>query len=127
MTVMTADGTSDPNGTVNFRDSQTLLWATTILRARDGYMSMNTAWEDDGPLATECGLYVCLEAYNSTFTSSQLTETIVKSTSKKVLASWTVDSADPFLEHTDWKGPETLEWNPIDNPNTEGYFPRHDF
>lgn len=129
---MTAGGTADPNSTINFRDSQTLLLAITTLRASDAYVGNTAAWEDSTTVATECGLSFCLNAYNTTSTLGELTEEVVKSTSKKIPASWEAipfssddPLVDPYLQGIkNVSALGTLDWNPVHHL---GYYNRTDF
>lgn len=50
---------------VNVHESQPLLAATTLIYADDDIILNKTVWEDSTVTAKECGLTLCLDAYDS--------------------------------------------------------------
>ncbi|KAF2025975.1 hypothetical protein EK21DRAFT_75140 [Setomelanomma holmii] len=65
-TLMTANSTYSPRQTIKFRDMETLLLSFVILRAPQEWLELKAAWNETKPGATECALYPCANAYNTT-------------------------------------------------------------
>ncbi|KAG9751168.1 hypothetical protein KCU73_g6399, partial [Aureobasidium melanogenum] len=79
---------ADPIKTINFKASQALLAAFTIIRT-DNTDSLGTpAWDAADASAMECGLELTLNVYNSSVRNNVLVENIVASASDKVPGSW---------------------------------------
>ncbi|CAD0043582.1 unnamed protein product, partial [Aureobasidium pullulans] len=79
---------ADPNLTLNFKDSQTLLAAFTTIRADDSYVLGSADWDAAPASAMECGLELSLNVYNSSVVNNVLVERILASASQKVPGSW---------------------------------------
>ena len=120
-TYLTAVTQRNPNSTINFQNSQTLLATFTLMRAHPDYISGKARWNESIPVATECGLTLCLNAYNSTVVSGQVTELVVGSTSQRANASW---QAIPTGNASDQTVPGSLSWNPV---YTAYHVARYDF
>ncbi|THV69413.1 hypothetical protein D6D29_10048 [Aureobasidium pullulans] len=86
--VLQAAVVADPNLTLNFKDSQTLLAAFTTIRADDSYVLGSADWDAAPASAMECGLELSLNVYNSSVVNNVLVERILASASKKVPGSW---------------------------------------
>lgn len=126
-TYMAAVSSSDPALTVNFQDWETLLVAITIMEASESCLRNESDWQDSPPVATECGLWLCLNAYSSSVSNGTLSEEVLQSSSKKIPASWEAlpiseQPAAASLPNTTALG--TLDWNPIYH---SGYVTRYDF
>ncbi|KAH7078143.1 hypothetical protein BKA63DRAFT_593533 [Paraphoma chrysanthemicola] len=80
-TLMTANTTYHPKQTVSFQDMETLIMAFVMLRAPDEWLNLQFPWNETRPVATECALYLCANAYNTTTRNNVLHE--------EILASWT--------------------------------------
>lgn len=125
--LMTAAVVSDPLRTFNFRDYESLIASYAILKPNVSYAENKTTWANTPVYATECSLYLCLNAYNSTVNQGTLDEQILGTSRQKVPNSW-----QPFpqidqpysvnIDNTTVLG--SLDWNPID---TAGYVKRSDF
>lgn len=122
-TIMNASITSDPNSTVNFKDSQTLLAAFTMIRASDGYTNGSLAWGAHGttPTAMECGLSLCLKLYQSSVSSGNLSDEVIASASTKVPGSWLPRPQDEQIAKESLAKASdsilgTLAWNPVYHP-----------
>ncbi|KAH0365588.1 hypothetical protein KCU84_g5700, partial [Aureobasidium melanogenum] len=114
---MVAKSEKLPNNTVNFKDYETLLMSFSTIKADTRYMDSLSMWQDARPVATECGLFLCLQAYNTVVESGKLLETVVATTRRKTPQSW--------HDIGSMGNPEgTANWNPINN---DGYHPRNDF
>jgi hypothetical protein len=114
--VLQAAVVADPNLTINFKVSQTLLAAFTIIRADDSHPLGSADWDAADASATECGLELALNVYNSSVVNNILLEQIVASVSQKVPGSWLPSSGiDQSGVHPDGleADPGTLESNPI--------------
>ncbi|THW67890.1 hypothetical protein D6D25_01542, partial [Aureobasidium pullulans] len=86
--VLQAAVVADPNLTLNFKDSQTLLAAFTTIRADDSSVLGSADWDAAPASAMECGLELSLNVYNSSVVNNVLVEHILASASHKVPGSW---------------------------------------
>lgn len=127
--LMTSATSADPRLSINMKDSQTLLATFTVLRADQDFRSGAKDWESaPSPSATECGLFLCLKAYNFSVVLGDLTEVVVAETSQRVAESWvpkwTDIKDDPGFNLTNLTALGSPHWNPLYQPN---YVPRYDF
>lgn len=86
--VLQAAVVADPNLTINFKMSQTLLAAFTVIRADNSHTLGSADWDAANASAMECGLELALNVYNSSVVNNVLLEQIVASVSQKVPGSW---------------------------------------
>jgi hypothetical protein len=82
--VLQAAVVADPNCTINFQNSQTLLAAFTIIRTNDTHTLGSADWDAADASAMECGLELALNVYNSSVVNNVLLEQVVASVSRKV-------------------------------------------
>jgi hypothetical protein len=127
--LMTSVTSADPRLSINMKDSQTLLTTFTVLRADQDFRTGAKKWESaPRPTATECGLFLCLKAYNSSVVQGNLTEIVVAETSQRVAESWmpnwTEIKDNSGFNITNLTALGTPRWNPLYQPN---YVPRYDF
>ncbi|KAH0006834.1 hypothetical protein KCU78_g12096, partial [Aureobasidium melanogenum] len=114
--VLQATVVADPNLTINFVTSQTLLAAFIVIRTDNNHTVGSAAWDAADASAMECGLELALNVYNSSVNNNVLMEQIVASSSKKVPESWlplppiNQTRVDPDNLSVD---PGTLESNPV--------------
>ena len=107
---------ADPNFTINFKVSQTLLAAFTIIRTDNSHTLGSADWDAANASAMECGLELALNVYNSSVVNNVLLEQIVASVSKKVPGSWL---PSPGIDQSGVRPnglkatPGTLESNPV--------------
>jgi hypothetical protein len=87
-TLLTANSTSDFRDTISFQKLNTLLISFTIMRAGPSFLSNESSWEDSTPIAMECALYLCANAYNASVERSRLTEQILGSWAIREPGSW---------------------------------------
>ncbi|KAG9526862.1 hypothetical protein KCV07_g174, partial [Aureobasidium melanogenum] len=118
---MVAKSEMQSNNTIYFKGYESLLMSFSIIRADTGYMSNLSMWQDESPAAIECGLFLCLQAYETTVNSGKLVETIVATTRRKTPRSWHITGD---MSSTDSTALGTLDWNPI---NSNEFDPRTDF
>jgi hypothetical protein len=114
--VLQAAVVADPNLTINFKTSQTLLAAFTTIRADDSHPLGSADWDAANASAMECGLELALNVYNSSVVNGILLEQIVASVSQKVPGSWLpLPGIDQSMLHPDGlkADPGTLGSNPI--------------
>jgi hypothetical protein len=78
-TFMTANTTYDPQSTIRFKESQTLLMAFIMLRAGNAWLETKAPWNQTRPIATECALYLCANAYRTRSENNILQEEVVGS------------------------------------------------
>jgi hypothetical protein len=127
---MTAKGYSMPNDTVNFQNLQSLLYAITMIKPEDGYRSGKIAWEDARVSATECALYLCVNAYNTSMQDGVLNETVVDSWVEKAPLSWLPQEMQPSgVSISNWNSKflGTPAWSPIGLDEQGRYVNRTDF
>jgi hypothetical protein len=114
--VLQAAVVADPNLTINFRVSQTLLAAFTVIRADNSHPLGSADWDAANASAMECGLELALNVYNSSVVNNILTEQIIASVSKRVPGSWLPSPGiDQSGVHPNGlqADPGTLDSNPI--------------
>ncbi|KAI1386604.1 uncharacterized protein F4822DRAFT_321465 [Hypoxylon trugodes] len=97
-TYMVATTITDPQLTLSFQNITTLITAVDILKADAGYEAGNLEWEDTPVSATECALYFCVNAYESTVQKGILTERIVASWAEKDLGSYRHTGGNNYSE-----------------------------
>ncbi|CAD0095159.1 unnamed protein product, partial [Aureobasidium vineae] len=114
--VLQAAVVADPNLTINFKTSQALLAAFTVIRTDDSQTLGSPAWDAAGASAMECGLELTLNLYNSSVVNNVLVEHILASASQKVPESWLPSpNVDQSNVHPNGLPVDlgTKEWNPI--------------
>ena len=87
-TYMTANSTFEANRTISFQHLDTLLMAILVMRASDDWLASKGVWEDSRPTATECALYLCANAYQSTSEDNLVRE--------QLLGSWAQRTTDSY-------------------------------
>lgn len=125
--LMRAGIVADPAKTFNFQDFETLIMSYAIMIPAASYLDNDTTWQETAVSATECGLYLCLHAYNTSVTLSVLNESKIATSRHKVPTSWQPMSKDYQPHVINIKNQSaigTLTWNPI---FSEGYLKRYDF
>lgn len=90
---MTANTTVNATRTVMFKDMETLLMAFTVMKAPEAWLDHRMKWEDATPIAQECALYLCANAYESRSENSVVTE--------RILGSWVRKSAGSYVAKPD--------------------------
>lgn len=115
----------DPSETYNFKDSETLLLAVSMLRPSSSYLNNLTKWEETTVQATECGLLLCSNTYSSEVQNGKFSETITSSHSKRFPSSYR-----PVVNGTEvnQSGLRTYNdsWNPMYHSNQYD-LPRNDY
>ena len=86
--VLSARWAANPNETLSFRDSQTLLSSFLMLYSNPSYASNKTAWESTPINAIECGLLLCTNLYQSSVANNALSENITSTASVRVSTSY---------------------------------------
>ncbi|KAH0360729.1 hypothetical protein KCU65_g9178, partial [Aureobasidium melanogenum] len=120
---MVAKSEKLPGRTAHFQDYESLLISFSMIKADTSYVSNLSMWQEISPAAMECGLFLCLQAYNTTVQSGRLVETIVASTRRKTPQSWQ-NTEYQSLKKANLTALGTLDWNPINN---NGFLNRTDF
>ncbi|THX66739.1 hypothetical protein D6D08_07027 [Aureobasidium pullulans] len=119
VSVLQAAVVADPNLTLNFNDSQTLLAAFTTIRADDSSVLGSADWDAAPASAMECGLELSLNVYNSSMVNKVLIEHIVASASQRLPKSWLpLPDFNQDSLHPNGLGVDqgTSEWNPVFHP-----------
>lgn len=114
--VLQAAVVADPNSTINFKASQALLAAFTIIRTNNTQALGSPEWDAADASAMECGLELTLNVYNSSVRNNVLVEQIVASASDKVPQSWLpLQGINQSLVHPHNLPVDqgTQEWNPV--------------
>lgn len=86
--VIVANATNVPQETISFQDMETLLVSLAIIEGSDDWRRGKIPWKDSEPLATECALYLCANAYESRVRDGRLEGRTVRSWSQRDPASW---------------------------------------
>lgn len=86
---MSAYGTGHPWHTVSFKEFDTLIWVTGILRAFPT-VNVSASWPNDFEAhATECGIYYCVKEYVVNITNNKVLETSTEVSSiRRAFDSW---------------------------------------
>lgn len=100
-TFMTANTTYDPRSTMAFQDIDSLLLSFLMVRAGDDWIFNNVPWNQSKPIATECALYLCTNAYNTSTNNSVLQDRIV--------GSWAVRDPSSFQVQRDSVNSDKLD------------------
>jgi hypothetical protein len=113
--VLQAAVVADPYSTINFKSSQALLAAFTVIRADNQSHIGTPSWDVAKPSAMECGLELALNIYNSSVVNNKLIDNVSASTSKKVPGSWLPKPGytQPYNLENDTG---TKDYNPIYHP-----------
>ncbi|KAF7866825.1 hypothetical protein EAF04_005667 [Stromatinia cepivora] len=91
---MTTYGTGNASETVSLQDIDTLIWAMTFLKVHPP-QNTSVVWPNLPLEARECGLYYCVNRYNSTIVSGTLSEEVSEVTSAmRDPDSWQVTSSN---------------------------------
>ncbi|KAJ4409983.1 hypothetical protein N0V82_009351 [Gnomoniopsis sp. IMI 355080] len=96
---MAAQGISNPGLTLSFQDMRTLIAAVGIIKADPSYEQGGTAWNETKVTATECAMYYCAKALNSSVTHNVLQE--------KTLGTWAERVATSAQPQSAWLGNRT--------------------
>ncbi|KAF5002015.1 hypothetical protein FDECE_10757 [Fusarium decemcellulare] len=88
-THLTAKLTTNPGRTFSFRNLRTLLLAIQFMKADDSWKNNKTVWEETPITTQECGLYFCINEYESVLDQGVLRE--------KILSSWVNKAPDSYL------------------------------
>lgn len=113
-----------PDKTATFQGYETLLTAFPIITTDLEYQNGTKSWNKTIVTATECGLYLCLKAYQSNMTMGVLEERLLATTTKRKQDSWSITPDNWPSEVNNATTLGTPEWNPINN---YGVMMRNDF
>ncbi|KAI1642926.1 uncharacterized protein F4817DRAFT_275153 [Daldinia loculata] len=101
---MSATRITDPKLTLAYQNLTTMITAVEVLRAAPEYEAGKLTWDETPVSATECALYFCTNAYESTVEKGVLTENIV--------ASWAERDFDSYHDLKDVRNFDAYEkWN----------------
>ncbi|RTE75738.1 hypothetical protein BHE90_009805 [Fusarium euwallaceae] len=78
-TYLSVTFTTNPGRTINFRNSSTLVLVIRYLEADNSWKENKTVWQDTPVTAQECGLYFCINEYETSLERGVLKERIVNS------------------------------------------------
>ncbi|KAJ3463868.1 hypothetical protein MRS44_008654 [Fusarium solani] len=89
-TYLSVTFTTNPGRTINFRNSSTLVLAIQYLQADKSWRENETTWQHTQVTTQECGLYFCVNEYETSLEQGVLKERVVNSWTSK-----TADSHNP--------------------------------
>ncbi|KAI8649427.1 hypothetical protein NCS56_01491000 [Fusarium sp. Ph1] len=126
-TYLTTTATTNPGKTLFFRDSRTLALAIQYFEANETWQDNKTTWEDTPVTAKECGLYFCVNQYESVVEQGILKEKVLASWANKTVDSYT-DSEGAQKEYMKYKN-NSLDLAPgyVIVPDLQIYIPDKDF
>ncbi|OCL04734.1 hypothetical protein AOQ84DRAFT_225656 [Glonium stellatum] len=75
-TMMATNTTTNPLQTISFQDVETLLMGFVMIKAAERWLHGGISWELSTPVVTECALYLCINAYQSSVQSGKLKEDV---------------------------------------------------
>lgn len=73
-TMMASYGTGNPAATNTFQESDTLIWAMSMMQVLPDPTDNDTVWPNLPIKATECGLFYCVNSYTANVTNGILYE-----------------------------------------------------
>ncbi|KAF2996073.1 hypothetical protein E8E13_004207 [Curvularia kusanoi] len=97
-TYMTANTTVYANRTVAFKESETLLMAFLMMQTPKEWLEGRMKWEDAEPVATECALYFCANAYEAKSENNLVTESILDTWVHKIPGSYVAKNNTKLYE-----------------------------
>jgi hypothetical protein len=107
--LMVAASTTNPGHTISFQHNDTLLAAYQIIKPARSYESGQTQWNETEISATECGLYLCTQAYKSVVVNGNFTEQVLGSWSTRMAGSYAflpgsmaTQDPDTLAEYDSW-------------------------
>jgi hypothetical protein len=90
-TLLVLNSTSLATNTIAHREHEALLMAFTTIRASGEFLEKNALWNETRPVATECALYLCAQAYQAVSVNNALQEHVVGSWSSREPWSYAFD------------------------------------
>ncbi|KAI8945357.1 hypothetical protein F4801DRAFT_598028 [Xylaria longipes] len=79
---------TNPQATISLRNLNSMITAVGIIKAADSYGKGDLTWDDTPVTATECALYFCTQAINSSVIAGELVEEKIKSWSDRDYSSY---------------------------------------
>ncbi|RSL63972.1 hypothetical protein CEP53_004237 [Fusarium sp. AF-6] len=115
-TYLSATITTNPGRTIHFRNSSTLVLAIQYLQGDNSWRENKTTWQDTQVTTQECGLYFCINEYETSLEQGVLKERVVN--------SWVNKTANSHNPHPgeDWRN--AVEYREYLN-NTLDMFPEY--
>ncbi|KAF2973153.1 hypothetical protein GQX73_g444 [Xylaria multiplex] len=89
---------TDPKATISFHNLSTIITAIGIIKAADGYAKGDLTWDDTPVTATECALYFCTQAMNSSIVAGKLIEEGIASWSERDYSTYVGNKTTVFDE-----------------------------
>lgn len=126
-TYLTATATTNPGNTLFFRDARTLALAIQYFEADGSWQDNKTTWENTPVTAKECGLYFCVNEYESAVEQGLLKEKVLTSRANKTVDSYT-STEGAQKEYMKYKN-NSLDLTPgyVMVPDLQIYIPDKDF
>lgn len=82
-TLVSAGRLNNSQHTLSFKNLTTMITAVQVIRASEDYEKGGVRWADTNVTATECALYFCINAYNSSMKQGKLEEVLIGSWSER--------------------------------------------
>lgn len=100
--ILTVNATTDYLQSLTYQDANTTFLTFLIMEVDPNWANASVAWEDSTVKATECGLSLCVNAYNSSAQNGSLIEEKVASWHNREPDSWRLtDGYDATYEWWD--------------------------
>jgi hypothetical protein len=90
-TTLVLNTTIEATTTVAHREVEAMLMAFTVIRASPDFLSKEKGWNESKPVATECALFFCANAYKAVSVNNMLREELVGSWSSREPHSYEAD------------------------------------
>lgn len=117
--MMVAASSTNPGQTISFQHYDTLLAAYQVIAPARSFGDGQTSWNETNISATECGLYLCTQAYNSTVVNGTFTEQVLGSWSTRMPGSYAVlpglvgpHDPDTLAEYESYNNHSLMSANP---------------
>ncbi|ORY72145.1 uncharacterized protein BCR38DRAFT_28151 [Pseudomassariella vexata] len=93
---MAAATITNPGRSIKFKNNHLLLSVVGVIKADDTYRLNKTIWSKTSITATECALYFCTNAYNSSVQHGRLQETVIGTWTERVPGSFSAMPGGPL-------------------------------
>ncbi|EHY54058.1 hypothetical protein HRR83_004706 [Exophiala dermatitidis] len=101
--LLTVNVTADYLQSVSYQDANTTFLTFLIMEADPNWANGSLAWEDSLVKATECGLSLCVNAYNSSAKNGSLMEEKVASWQDRQSDSWRLTGGHEGMLEEGWE------------------------
>lgn len=113
-TLMTLNTTYKSSRTLRHANIDTLMMAFAIMRAPDEWIQSKVPWESSRPIATECALYFCTNAYQAKSQNGVLQERVVGSWAIRDQESFAIDPSGSIQPEPGVEAVQGAPWLDVD-------------